>query len=747
MPLDANPEPVFLAYERLAAALAKPQGLTALHVTTGVGKSHAIAAAAKATGRPSLISTATRGLGVEAQERIPEARHHPGRTSPEDSEGDPEAWCHVLPAVSEVGERNHAPAASICRQCVHGAVASLQRLEKEFGTTVPERLPFEASARARRALEALGDLDPGSVAPCRFLFEALPQSLAAYRLIASHAAYSEPFAGWGPSEGRQPRDIYVDEPPPLAKELVLSAPELARWLERAEQSREKAEMDWATAEQQLAACRRLEARQAATGRLEKVEGRLAVLQEVPEVLAACIVAINAGRPPDVELRQRLAELAGRARASGAIVGVTALWEQVRFACGEGRVDAPLRALLTLARSLATGSFMVSGRTWRVYEITPLWEELVERARRGAEARGVVADATLSLAARDVVEAAGGAVETIVVPQRIRVSRVVGYGWFRGEPRKSRYSAYATGRLREIEAMARACPANTAFITHKSYLRYAYEYCGLGSDHRGDVSERAKEMFEERTGCRIGWWGKHDVGHNDWEFHNIVIVGMPLLSMESFAEMYSCDRAAVLALAPERAGNWPAWGGECPGEPVDQLPWPADPRIRRWIAEHLAARLAQAVGRARGARWGGAPLEIEIHGGIWPPEIEQALAGHGIVIDEVRAAARSVGRIGRDWDALEEMIRAAALGRHARGERVAAVLVADEVRRLGHRVGNDRVAGVLGRMRMAGELPAAQVGRPRRRLFGVGAVPTRHGAHSISGERSRREHKCTSALCA
>jgi hypothetical protein len=415
-------------------------------------------------------------------------------------------------------------------------------------------------------------------------------------------------------------------------------------------------------------------------------------------------AILEKRLPDEALRARISEIVKRAKEARALVAGTAPWERVRLAPSSG-VEAPLRALAALDRSLKTGVVRVAGSHLAVYEPTQIGQALIDPPRRH---RVVVADATASPELRAVLAARGGQVLDLPIPQRVRIRRMVGRIYGRGPVEASKYPEYARQTVNRLKQIAAELPKPAAILTHRAYLDGASDGC----------AEELAERFEAQTGVAIGWWGRDERGHNRWIGRNLAIVGMRLLGPHDQASLYARARAAAIWAGADPV-EWPEWDGSTERYDGVAAPLPTVPAARRWWAERLAGDLVQAIGRARGVSHAGPePLEIRIYGGIWWDELHEALGRYGLHVAEERPEAEE--------PTPTERIRRTALALHERGFKVSAPVVAEALR--GQEAGARfaLIVQVLAELRSAGLLPPASAGgRPRKpipspySLYGTG----------------------------
>ena len=720
MPLDAVESPLTRARLALADALAGlPEGAAlALTLPPGAGKSYALTAWVASSARPTLISTPTRDLGQDYAQALG-AHQHVGRQGPD---GDPRALCHRLSDVQAAGDRNHLPAASVCRQCPHG-------LARAYDEAVARRDEWRARELARLLPADREQRD--AIPRCRWIYEALRDTLQAQVSVISHQAFADSLAVHGSGDHQQARDLVIDEPPDLVAEITISVADVTQWIDRADWGQCYAIQAECEAEDRAKKARTEKLRLIIEEEINRHSARAALCRDVRPVLTDLGRAILEKRLPDEALRARISEIVKRAKEARALVAGTAPWERVRLAPSSG-VEAPLRALAALDRSLKTGVVRVAGSHLAVYEPTQIGQALIDPPRRH---RVVVADATASPELRAVLAARGGQVLDLPIPQRVRIRRMVGRIYGRGPVEASKYPEYARQTVNRLKQIAAELPKPAAILTHRAYLDGASDGC----------AEEMAERFENETGVAIGWWGKDERGHNRWIGRHIAIVGMRLLGPHDQASLYARARAAAIwAGAP--AAEWPEWDGSTEHYDGVAAPLPTVPAARRWWAERLAADLVQAIGRARAvSHTGTEPIEVRIYGGIWWNELHEALGRYGLRVDEECPEAEE--------PLAEERIRRTALALHERGVRVSASQVAEALR--GQEAGTRRelILRVLAELRGAGLLPPGGAGRPRKSVpapyrsiwtgnrFSVGSPhspPDPDGSAPPGGQESRRE---------
>ena len=668
----------------------------ALVVTVGVGKSHAFAVAAvraQRDGQPVLILVPTT---QKVQEMISEIvalggrpTEYKGRQGPEKGVGPHTCWNPT--GVEKAGVKNHSPARSICAQCPHGMAAALR-----CGDSV--RADAAADWMARNHIK-------GDVEPCRFLYEGLPAQMVGDLVVAPTAAFSEGLAEWiAPDGHRVQRLILVDEAFDLGELVTIADNDLTTWI------------------RSLIAMREREERRAArAGEMADDSERLQwIYAQVEQAFRETKAAIALGRLPDAAVIEEIYR-----EAKPLMAGGTARWERIRYNPEEDDHAIPLRALNALRASLkAAVARALEDCGIQVYEKAPI----LEWAKRKG---GVVfADATLPLALRLMIARWGGEVYSAEAPQHMRVTRVHGVKYTRGQPKRSGFRAYARAMMRDYSEWAKRLAQDQdnggwAFVVHMAHL---VDYGWREGDTRtkSEIAADVAADFEVRTGVKIGWWGRHERGHNAWKGHNIALFGMPLLGQDdrgggSLPAQYQLTRAALI-MAGKDALEWPRDVGELDFglEGAGAIPLPARTEVRRWLLELYAADIAQAVGRARAAR-AARQIQVLIIGGVDTPDMDAALLGHGVVIDgrsedDVHNSRR--GRRATDGDAVASAIAAI----EEADEDVSKRSVAAELRRRGLPAGDGPIRAAIGAWRASKSTGTKWHGNTMESLYSISVPP-------------------------
>ncbi|THD09303.1 hypothetical protein B1806_11265 [Metallibacterium scheffleri] len=618
-------------------------------ITTGVGKTRALAelgAQAEALDIDLLILTRTLELRDDIDAAIRdaggEAARYIARQSADAVQEAPELspWlCHRAGEVERAGERNHRPAVSVCRECPHGRIVDYAA----------------GGARAERAaawFKAKDLLIQQFVAsPCHFLYQGLPAVKSARVVVAQQGAMSDSLAMRVlPDGSKRQRLVVVDEAVPLGKLVSARVGDIDQWLANIAALRSRGAeyvRRWADVPSRADEC-------AAWAGIIDLCG-------IADGVFRCAIAAIAQR--QLPAAGTLVALLARAKLADQVAAGVARWERIALdASGDALSwSMPLRALVALAASLRDGVARVSAAGITFYEPAVV----LEWARKRGST--IYLDATLPATLRAIIERQGGNVVRVVAHQRVQVSRIVGPSYARGLAGREGFPAYARACWRDYcAAAAQSSGGAWAHLVHLAHVVHA------GADAMGidvaaaraagqtnsEIAAQCAAQFATQTGAAIGWWGRHERGHNDWCGRSVRIFGLPLLGLVadeassdgaegSMVAEWALARAAAITAGCD-AAEWPEAVGEfdaVKGRP----PLPVDARVRAWLIDRYAGDLIQAIGRARAARTAHT-VRIELWGGIDDPAIDQALMRHGLEVEsrwpnEVHNTARGRPALG------------------------------------------------------------------------------------------------------
>ena len=666
-----------------------PLGVAA---TVALGKSHGVVPIVKAghdAGLPIVILVPNHQLAREHAQRLAhlgavvyQGRREPAESKPGGQPVDPGPHaCYRLVQVAKAGDQNHSPAQGLCHQCPNWHAGVLKFVTRD-------------EMRIQRAEQFFktGGIDPATVPPCQFLYKGLPAQMAAPILVAPVQAFSEAMAIWREMDletgfllRETQRLIIVDEHIPLAAEVEIGAGDTKVWRNRLDALVERLDRS-------IAALQNKETpTQAEVEELDQARTMRDLIPEI-DVLFRDLGSKIAGDVPIGADAQRIIDLQKKVAKAGASISGTATWEKVSYIRDEDDFSIPLRALSTLARNCKSGTMRQEKGTLYAYETSPV----IEWARDKGSV--MFLDATMSQAMRQFITKLGGHVHEATASQNMRVARVTGRLYSRGDVKKADYPAKARARMDEIrDLIAPKMQKPAAILTHKAYLRYSQE-----AHQADDATEAAAQEFEAQTGIPIGWYGRHDRGLDAWGGRHMALVGMPLLSKESIAGLYATVRSAMA----DCGIPMPEWDQVMDKEKADAdgPPMPVMPEVRAWVIDEYAQGMAQAIGRSRAVNHprGCKPLQVTLWGGLQTAEMDLALRKYGVTVHDRRVNPRSIAGPKPDLGAVDTAIEMVLAAGGCVSERsVRAALVG-----LRRSAATESIRGRIKALRASGDLPPA-----------------------------------------
>ena len=559
-----------------------------IRATVGLGKSTSAVTAVAAL-RPAIDAGKLRILlVVDGHDQTNRYAHelaalgvcatvYAGRTGPvEDITDD---WrqrpttCWKLPAVRQVADQHHPPAAAYCRICPHGLRAAAEHAKSPAQQ-------YEAHAKFLAACQRQG-LDPAAVQPCKFLYEAMPSYLAAQVLVIPYQAYTDRLCR--PEPDSPPCAVIVDEGIPLARDIAVTLTDIDQWRVRIERG-DIHMLGCATEMDHPVIFRALATLMAAIGERGKNPNTLAALR-------AAVEAVTEQYGDDLEH------------------GTTWAWERVRWAHDEtgretGEIEVPLRALATI-RAALTGDGAAA--TWgedlvlRLTELTALGERVC--AGNTVLMDATVAESTLgALRARAACTRRKIDLLDVQVRQHASLTTLTGIGYTRGRRTDPWHAEMQARHGLHVAAMISAASAARAGTARRKLAVLTHLPI-----ERDAAVQRALEEYGGPVA--IGHWGRHERAHNDWSGYDLVLMGLPYPSPAVIQMRWDRLRACDPTL-------------------------PATPRPE-FAAELVAADVVQAIGRSRAIYAPAAdPIQVSIAAHV-TPDLRAELGKYCLYVREER----------------------------------------------------------------------------------------------------------------
>lgn len=564
----------------------------ALQITTGVGKTRAVAQLAAKAGIGLLVLVREHQLATEVHEAIiaaggKDAMVYRGRTTMEDHP----AHCQQMRMATELSLQRRLIQPMLCQRCAHGLSTMLNRAQCE-----PEG-DQEKVLKLHRKADVLG-VDLKTTEPCSWL-DHQKQAIATRIVIAAHPSFGPTIAQWNNQAHEEPRLVVVDEAATLAQAFSVQVDHVGQWRKRLDDVRQLGESQMLIQRQALRdlelADREPEAREVLQEEirgLERAHEELALGEQFLVALAGWMAdsVATAGNQHPAELLPPNAVIAAAQAVAGidTIQDSAAPWEHaiaLPFR-GEEKV-VPMRAAHDLAWAIAHDSAYARNGTLHATAPTVLGATLARR-----HAHILLLDATLPRATRAAVEALGGNVVEIVAEQNIKIVQFPDRAHLRGS-----WSSPVDGEKRKA-------------LEHKRLTLARGILCEEVGGDPGIITHKPLADLLEKQGQPCGYWGRDEVGTDEFNGRHLLVFGDPLLPPAPLRSTYEADRSLALA-AGASASDWPHWEDTEREQPLVQvtletsvrskIKMPINPKLLAWVLDFYTGRFHQAVGRVRGAR--------------------------------------------------------------------------------------------------------------------------------------------------
>lgn len=576
------------------AQIPKPEAPApmALQITTGVGKTMAVAQLAAQADLGLLILARDHRLAAEIHEAVlaagaRDAMVYRGRTDLRDHP----AHCQKMGVAAELSQQRRLIQPMLCQRCPHGLSTMLNRAQSNPDVDQEKILKLHRKAGELR-------VDLMKTEPCSWL-DHQKQAIGTRIVIAAHPSYGPTLAQWNSGRYEEPRLVVVDEAATLAKAFIVEVEHVIQWRKRLDDIRRLGESQMLIQRQALQALEEaesdleaVEAQREEIRRLEKERGELAIGEQFLIALATWMAdsAATAGDQQPAELLPPDTVVAAAQAAAGVdtIQDTAAPWEHAIAMPyrGEEKV-VPMRAAHDLAWAIAHDSAYSRNGVLHATAPTVLGATLAAKY-----AHVLLLDATLPRATRAAVKALGGRVVEIVAEQNVRVVQFSDRAHLRGG-----WNSPIDGEKRKALELKRLTLAREILTAEVGEVP-------------GIITHKPLADLLEKQGMPCGYWGRDEVGTDAFNGQHLLVFGDPLLTPTSLRSGYEADRSLALA-AGASVSDWPRWNDAERERPEIQVTYqtalrskirmPADPRLQAWVLDYYTGRFHQTVGRVRGAR--------------------------------------------------------------------------------------------------------------------------------------------------
>ncbi|MBU2857296.1 hypothetical protein HF289_10610 [Acidithiobacillus ferrooxidans] len=278
---------------------------------------------------------------------------------------------------------------------------------------------------------------------------------------------------------------------------------------------------------------------------------------------------------------------------------SALWEKPQWSHWTDLVKAPLRALSAIKDGLRAGSLtMKDGALHLTY-----LHSVIENALRGAKKVPIlIMDATLDATASAIID--DDHVTHVVAEPNCEWK--IDPRWFMpakndAESLKKEYARLSgVWQRQEVET-----GFQSYVICRKALALFVLsQKTGTSVDELLELPKN--ELWDISIEQKIGWYGWHDVAHDDWKGLNCVLWGQQPTPDGVRLQQYMDHRAALMQIMPDQpalpmadnawsAGQWVSTGDM---EQQGQARLPVQPEVRDWLLQTVSDQRIQAAGRAR-----------------------------------------------------------------------------------------------------------------------------------------------------
>lgn len=621
------------ASDRMKNAMVSNDKLSLLHITTGIGKTRAVAEMTTTDTDSWLVNTSTHDLGDEFEEMLladADIARSRGRRQATESEIDtitdqmasgvatskvpiPDGACMMITPVLRMSAQGQYPAQAFCPTCPFG-LATMYDIYRERGN-------IGAAANIDTTLNHIG-VDTAQVLRCGYV-------LNQYRIKSAKIVTQ---AGTGTSAtqlraetstGTTPRNLVIDEHRQHTHKKYLTITDINGWIDKLDElvARAREQVEGITSPDSPVAV--------------EIRARYDMLSslrdEVMPLLELVRAQLKSSEPDADVIWKAIADVAaadtrfvGRTKNTLTFEKVRTTWHGMTLA----ELDAPRRAIRDIITAANAHAVRIStirtdntlSHVVEYYIASPQLHEVLA----GMPAKTIIMDATPSPGLRAMVTARGGTIHTEIIPAPVTVvadyTASVGRGTIASQTKRIHASVALIERTIASLAEAIGCsPNEIAVITHKPWAEACIDAGVIALD--------------------IGWWGHHERGHNAWrDARGLAIVGAPYIPPTAMQEAYHCDRALAL-MGGASEDVWPWWDD---GEPTEihaqirvgdeMVTWPGylptDPILRKWVLDYYASEYVQAIGRLRSIR-SDVPQAVVVLGPV--PDLSE----HGIEVKPIQ----------------------------------------------------------------------------------------------------------------
>ena len=608
---------------------------TALQITTGVGKSHAVRDVIKnlkSLGIPAVIVVKDKEAASVYESAGAEWRH--GREF--NAEGFKVEWhCPHAKAdgsVARLADAEQLIGSSMCNtgHCDHGNRLMLD--EKDIHSDDPAKQPSATVIKwYKNKVEAIGEAGVEAIEPCRFL----PHMKAAQNNLVIVVTS----AGLGGNELFYVKKMKNEKPITTPRLVIID--EAVKW----QHSRTISGDTIASYVNQMA----LTYSKISCLEDSNNEDILKVLEDAEKLYRNISLELGKASGTQGGSLDASPELTALACEIGEITEERkqAIWEKPVWNNLTELDSTPLRSAYEITMAAKLGCLtIVDGALLVVYTHPVVSDALGQQPV-------IIMDATLDANAKAIVKSKQGKIVDIRAKQNINV--IVDPRRFRGAvaheaEREERLDKESDEMLDVLNAF-KAKNDNEVFIIGQKpkSIRLLAKVAGVPVAVLEGMDSSAIQEISVKH--RIGWWGRHDKGLDAWKGCDGILWDQSAIRVEELRKLWIEHRSLRISLG-ENPADVPHWTDDwltdewIPMGQYDQQSRArvhANPEIRAFILDHINDQRIQAVGRARAA-CSKEDINLLILGGLPIPQLRE----HGIAVEY-----QTIGSATRDERASKE----------------------------------------------------------------------------------------------
>ena len=329
-----------------------------------------------------------------------------------------------------------------------------------------------------------------------------------------------------------------------------------------------------------------------------LSGPLEAFKSLAEALGnhAAAAAAGAYTPVDFDLSSVIAGLGDGTDENGA-----AFWEKPEWKHWTELISVPLRALAAIKDGVKAGSLSMVDGTLHVTYLHPALTE--------AKAKGInitILDATLDQTAKGFV----GGENVTTIAAHPNLTWKIDPRWFKSAKNKEQDLNKEAALLLDTRKKMEKETGRPSYILCRKDLALTT----LAMDAKmlkKDVLAMSRDALWAISVDRcIGWWGWHDVAHDEWGGLNALLWGQIPIPAAVRLQEYADHRACLMMLGKVQRGDLPlpdnCWTsdqmvntGQHMQKSLARLP--DQPEVRAWLLQTVTNKKIQGAGRSRSAR--------------------------------------------------------------------------------------------------------------------------------------------------